>query len=71
MSYALFDEQTGGYMHTGYGAETLEELKDALLSYIEVDLEEEDQVVRAWPVEQIAGAWDFRIEKGNFKREDS
>lgn len=73
MSYALFDLDTGNYMHTGYGDKTLAQLKDSILSYISVDYDknsEDWRALQAESVEELASMWSFRIEKGDFKRED-
>lgn len=69
MSYALWDRQTGNYMATGYGAKTLKQVKDSLLSYISVDYADDDsdwKRIQRMPVEEIADMWDFEIEQGEF-----
>lgn len=71
MSYALWDNQGSDYMHISYGADTLEELKDGLLSYISADLDDEE--MRTWSretAEEIAATWDMTIEQGQFIKEN-
>lgn len=66
--YALYDMQTGDYMHSGRNATTLDELKEALLSYIEPDIEEvERDDINAMGVQGIAEAWDLDIHTSETK----
>ena len=72
MSYALLDNQTGGYMATGYGDKTLDELKQSMLSYASVDFSDNDPdwlSIQKLSVDEIAEMWDFNIEKGEFLAE--
>ena len=69
MSYALFDLQTGNYMATGYGANSLDELKDAILSYVSVDYDEQDddwKSIQKLSVDELCEMWEFSIEQGEF-----
>lgn len=60
--FHLFCCQNGDVMETGKNTETLEELKDELLSYISVDVEEEDEeTLKNMSVEEIATMWEFDV----------
>lgn len=68
MYYALYDLQTGNYMHSGRNATTLDELKGALLAYIEPDIEEiERDDINAMSVEGIAEAWELEVHTSETK----
>lgn len=68
MYYALYDLQTGNYMHSGRNATSLKELKDALLSFIEPDIEEvERDDINSMSAEGIAEAWELDIHTSETK----
>jgi hypothetical protein len=41
--YSLFDNQTKDYMHTGRNSETREDLKESMVSFLNMDLDSDDE----------------------------
>lgn len=68
MYYALYDLQTGDYLHTGRNTASKEELRQALLGYIEPDIEEEErESINKMSVEGLAEGWELRVDTSNEK----
>lgn len=62
--YSLWDRQLGGYMHTGRNSESLVELKQAILSYLSGDTDEDEmEKLAELPVAELADVIDCRIEE--------
>jgi len=70
--YHLFDLQNSQLMATGSNSESLEELKEALLSYVSIDYPSEDdgseewqdwQTIQRMSVQELCEMWEFSIEQ--------
>lgn len=71
MYFALYDEQTHEYMHSGLNAESESELKEALITFVEPDLDEEEmEHLKRMSVYDIAEGWMFSVEKQTTKFEE-
>ena len=72
MYYSLFDHQVGRYMATGENSESKEEVKDALLSYLSADHDEDElKELAILPPDELAAMYEFEIEAHEEKRPDS
>jgi hypothetical protein len=70
MYYALADLQCGGLMHTGRNTTSEDELLDHIKSYIEPDIDEEDDFEN-WALSDICEIWQFEVvtQKTKFNEE--
>lgn len=60
--YSLWDNQNGWYMHTGRNSESLDEVKEAILSYFSGDTDPDEMAeLEKLPVEELAAVMDVTI----------
>jgi hypothetical protein len=69
----LYDLQVGGYLHSGRNSLSKEELKEAFISYISVDFNDEDDEThyRKLSIEELTEMWEFEIHKTDEPIEES
>lgn len=68
MYYAIFDCSTKSYLTSGFNSTSKEDIKEALLSYLEPDLDEEDlERAKSMKVEHLCSTFGFLLDSNPTK----